>query len=469
MRAFLFLAACIAALAACIAALATCIAALATGAAGVPSAVPHVPIRLITLDPGHFHAALVQKSTYPDVDALVHVYAPEGEDLAEHLQRIEGFNTRSDQPTQWRERVYTGADYLQRMCADKAGNVVVISGNNARKTEYIARAVNAGMNVLADKPMAITPADFALLQQTLVAAHRNGVLLMDIMTERFEITTLLQRALAGQPLLFGELVPGTPEQSSIEMASVHYFSKTVAGVPLKRPPWFFDVHQEGEGITDVATHLVDLVQYEAFPERALQPTDAMVVRARHWATPLTREQFQVVTGASHFPDFLRPDVRDGALHVLSNGELTYRLRNIYAHVTVTWEFEAPSGSGDTHYSLMRGSKANLIIRQGAAEQFKPVLYVEKADTVDYAAFEAALRSAVALLQRAYPGVGLRRAGQVWALTIPARYDVGHEAHFAQVTDIFLRSVRAHRLPEWEVPAMLTKYATIMQAYRMSRP
>ena len=26
------------------------------------------PFRLITLDPGHFHAALVQKSMYPDVD-----------------------------------------------------------------------------------------------------------------------------------------------------------------------------------------------------------------------------------------------------------------------------------------------------------------------------------------------------------------------------------------------------------------
>ena len=49
------------------------------------------------------------------------------------------------------------------------------------------------------------------------------------------------------------------------MKSVHYFSKTVAGVPLKRPPWFFDVRQEGEGIVDTSTHLVDLIQWEAFP------------------------------------------------------------------------------------------------------------------------------------------------------------------------------------------------------------
>ena len=47
--------------------------------------------------------------------------------------------------------------------------------------------------------------------------------------------------------------------------SVHHFSKIVAGAPLKRPQWFFDVRQQGEGIVDVTTHLVDLVQWEAFP------------------------------------------------------------------------------------------------------------------------------------------------------------------------------------------------------------
>ena len=33
-------------------------------------------MRLGVLDPGHFHAALVQKKMYADVDPLVRVYAP---------------------------------------------------------------------------------------------------------------------------------------------------------------------------------------------------------------------------------------------------------------------------------------------------------------------------------------------------------------------------------------------------------
>ncbi len=95
------------------------------------------PIRLITLDPGHFHAALVQKSSYPDIDTVVHVYAPGGQELQAHLSLIEKYNTRGDLPTRWKEEVYQGPDYLSRMLSEKAGNVVVIAGNNQRKIDYI--------------------------------------------------------------------------------------------------------------------------------------------------------------------------------------------------------------------------------------------------------------------------------------------------------------------------------------------
>ena len=134
-------------------------------------------VRLITLDPGHFHAGLVQKFMYPQVSPIVHVYAPAGPDLQEHLQRVEGFNARAEQPTHWDEKVYTGPDFLDRMLQEKAGNVVVLAGNNAHKTEYIDRSISAGFNVLADKPMAITPADFELLQKAFSRATAKKVLL----------------------------------------------------------------------------------------------------------------------------------------------------------------------------------------------------------------------------------------------------------------------------------------------------
>ncbi len=201
--------------------------------------------KLVTIDPGHFHAALVQKFMYADVDPVVHVYAPGGDDLDEHLKRIERFNTRTNDPTHWAEKIHTGENFFEKALAEKSGNIVVLAGNNAKKTDYILRSVKAGLNVLADKPMAITPGDLEKLKQAFSVAASNHVLLYDIMTERFEINSMLQRELSRNAALFGELVKGSPEQPAITKESVHHFSKLVAGVPLKRPQWFFDVRQEG--------------------------------------------------------------------------------------------------------------------------------------------------------------------------------------------------------------------------------
>jgi hypothetical protein len=72
------------------------------------------PVQVITLDPGHFHAALVQKTMFAQVDSVVHVYAPEGADVQDHLKRIGGYNGRPDNPTRWHEEVYTGPTSSQR-------------------------------------------------------------------------------------------------------------------------------------------------------------------------------------------------------------------------------------------------------------------------------------------------------------------------------------------------------------------
>src|SRR5688572_10524708 len=61
------------------------------------------PVQLVTLDPGHFHAALVQKTMYDDVDSVVYVYAPQGNDLKLHLDRINTYNSRAKSPATWNE------------------------------------------------------------------------------------------------------------------------------------------------------------------------------------------------------------------------------------------------------------------------------------------------------------------------------------------------------------------------------
>ena len=198
-------------------------------------------VKLLTLDPGHFHAALVQMYMYDQVDPTVNVYAPEGDDVKMHLDRINIYNTRSERPTSWNEQLYTGDDFLQKMIEEQKGNVVVLAGNNGKKTGYVKAAVDAGINVLSDKPMAIDQKRFKLLEQTLDEAAEKGVMVYDIMTERSEINNELQRVLVAQPELFGELQKGTSEDPAITKESVHHFFKYVSGQPLRRPEWYFDV------------------------------------------------------------------------------------------------------------------------------------------------------------------------------------------------------------------------------------
>jgi predicted dehydrogenase len=324
------------------------------------------------------------------------------------------------------------------------------------------------LNVLADKPMVVRPEDLPKLEQAFTVAASNHVLLYDIMTERYEITTLLQRELSQQPALFGQLEKGTPENPAVQMESIHYISKIVAGAPLKRPTWFFDTSQTGDGITDVTTHLVDLVQFEAFPETPLSPDDVTVINARRWTTPITVKQFKQVTGAAGLPEFLLPYLKNGVLEYHCNGLIEWRLRDIYARISVVWKFEPPPGEGDALHSLLRGTRATLEIRQGPEQNYKPVLYVKKAGNATDLEFDGALADALKSIEAKYPGVEIRKAGKEWELVIPDKYDVGHEAHFAQVTENYLSYLRAGRLPEWEVPGMLTKYATTMRAYELSR-
>ncbi len=426
-------------------------------------------VRLITLDPGHFHAGLVQKFMYPQVSPIVHVYAPAGPDLQDHLKRVEGFNTRADQPTHWEEKVYTGPDFLKRMLREKAGNVVVLAGNNARKTEYIDRSVSAGFNVLADKPMAITPTDFKLLQKAFSRAAAKKVLLYDIMTERFEICSILQRELARMTDLFGTLEKGSPEQPAVVIESVHHFFKEVAGKPLIRPGWFYDARQQGESIPDVGTHLVDAVQWICFPDQALDwRKDIKVLDARRWSTKLTPEQFKRSTGLDRYPDFFKQDIGpDGALEVYANGDVVYALRGVHAKVTALWKFEAPPGAGDTHYAIIRGTRCSLLIKQGAEQGYKPALYVQNTSPAGAADFEQTLRAAVSRLNATWPGLELKPAGAEWEIVIPDKYRVSHEQHFAQVTEKFLRFLANGSMPAWEVPNMIAKYYTTTEAYRLA--
>ena len=54
------------------------------------------------------------------------------------------------------------------------------------------------------------------------------------------------------------------------------------------------------------------------------------------------------------------------------------------------------------------------------------------------------------------------------IIVPGKYRVSHEEHFGQVTAKFLEYLKAGKLPEWEVPGMITKYFTTTSALKLAK-
>jgi len=432
-------------------------------------------VNLVTLDPGHYHASLVQKSMYEQVDPVVYVYAPDGPDVANYLKQIQRFNEREEDPTSWRQKVDTGDDFLEKMLAEKRGDIVVLSGNNRRKAEYIKVSIDAGLNVFCDKPMCIDSQGFKLLEQDFVSAEKNNLLLYDIMTERFNTTCILQKLLVLNKDLFGEMEAGSPENPAVVKESVHHFFKYVAGAPLKRPAWYFDTTQQGEGLVDVTTHLIDLMMWTCFPEQVIDyRQDIEINKARRWPTTLTLAQYEKVTGVADFPDYLKDKLNDdGALPCYANGETTFTMKSFCVKLSVTWNFQAPAGGADTHgadthTSLFRGSRANVIIRQGREQNYRPEVYVEPAPAADAAKVASSLKRTVTGLQRKFPGLKAESAGGGWHIVIPDKCRSGHETHFRNVMEAYLQYLADGRLPEWEVPNMIAKYYITTRSLELAR-
>ncbi|HXN24423.1 MAG TPA: putative oxidoreductase C-terminal domain-containing protein [Candidatus Dormibacteraeota bacterium] len=415
-------------------------------------------VRLITLDPGHFHASLVHKEMYPGVvSPQVHIYAPFGSDLLEHLGRLSLFNTRAENPTTWQLEIHSSPDFFERMVQEKPGNVVMLAGRNNIKIEYIEGSVNAGLNVLADKPWIIGAEDLPRVEMVMDTATKKGLVAYDLMTERYEVTSMLQKELVNDPSIFGAIEKGTPEQPGVEMRSVHYILKLVAGAPNLRPGWFFDVAQQGEGLTDVGTHLVDLVSWTLFQNQPLDyRRDVQVNAAKHWPVTMTREQFRRVTGEKDFPPFLAAAVRDGQLDYFCNGQIAYALKGVNVKLDAVWEYEAPHG--DTHLAIYRGSKARVEVHQEDAERYRTELYVIPNSPADRPAVFAAVRERIRALQAIYSGTSVEEKNDRAWISIPDKYRTTHESHFAQVTNRFLKYINDPKsLPAWENQNMLAKY------------
>ena len=427
-------------------------------------------IELVVLDPGHFHASLLQKFPQKQVNDTVLVFAPEGDELNQYLRSIEGYNQRADNPTDWYGVVYTGNDYLEKMIGEKKGNVVVLAGNNGKKTDYIAKSINAGYNVLSDKPMAINREGFELLKATFDSARVQDLYLYDVMTERYDIINTLTRELVNNKALFGDLQVGTADEPAITMQSVHHYFKEVSGNVLVRPAWFYDVEQQGEGMVDVATHLVDLVNWQCFPTELIDYSrDVKLIGAKHWPTKLTLGDFTRSTTLEAYPELLKKYLKDDILHVYGNGTINYQVKGKNISVTALWNYQAPEGGGDAYSALIKGTLATVAIVQNEEEHYIKQLYIEKNQAADGIAFESALHDLITELQQTYPYLSTKKIrADRYQIVAPVEKRKGHEDYFGMVAAKYFQYLVNRDMPEWEISNMLAKYFITTAALELAK-
>ena len=76
--------------------------------------------------------------------------------------------------------------------------------------------------------------------------------------------------------------------------------------------------------------------------------------------------------------------------------------------------------------------------------------------------------AISQLQSEFPGIKAEKISESeWKILIPSALKIGHEAHFGQVTNNFLKYFKEGMLPEWEIPNMKAKYYTTIEAYKLA--
>lgn len=407
-------------------------------------------IRIIQLDPTHSHAAAAQSEQLNRIDTTVYVYAPSPDDVAPYFQQINAFNTRKVSPTKWHEVSWFGNDYLEKMAADKKGNVVVLAGNNRIKIDYIEHSVNAGMNVFSDKPMVINRSGFERLKKAYQRAGQKGVILFDMMTERYSLINKVQRSLMQDTLLFGKLLPGTADHPSVMESSVHHFYRGGKGT---RPAWYFDVLQQGEGIVDVTTHLIDLTFWKSFPNEIIDyQKDIKVLLANRGSASLTRAEFSAATSLPAIPSSLTQYVKDSALVVFANGSITYLLKGIYTGVQVEWRPETPPDGNDLRNAYAEGTRSKLLIQQKYGQK-QPELCIQKQSKISDKEFRDQLEKTISRLQTEYPGISIAEKSNMFQIVLPS----GLENTYDPTFKMFISHLINKNLPKWEVPNTLAKY------------
>lgn len=328
---------------------------------------------LIVLHPADEQLAQVQSRMNPQIDRTVHVFAPEGEGLQSYLARINAFNSRPDSATSWNEVVSNEGDFLARMLGEKPGNVALLSGRTATAAGYSAACIGGGLNVLSTAPLASGTPEFRELERSLGLADEKGLVLYELMPERYEIAALLQQALARNADFFGIQLCGSPEAPAIVSESVLPLftvrmegtgSSTTLRPGITGPPandktanakgesrensafetapadyddWSYPADSLGlqNAFLLAAAPRIDLIQLAVFGrERIKYNRQIQFTSARQYPAAVPEREYLRASGSAALPPALQPYRSGDTLRLPGNGELRYVLNGVHTGLSI---------------------------------------------------------------------------------------------------------------------------------------
>ena len=182
---------------------------------------------------------------------------------------------------------------------------------------------------------------------------------------------------------------------------------------------------------------------------------------------MPRPLFARVTGRPGFPPDLAPVIAGSELAYRGNAALAFRAGAVRVALDTRWELSAPPGGGDTHRSVIRGTRSLVRVEQGPATGFRRGLSIEPRGETDRVG--AALERALAAWRDAHPGPSLVPAARGWEIRVPPALDAGHERHFPLVLAEFLTLVETGRMPPRLAADTLAKYTLLARAAAGARP
>ncbi|MGL4420922.1 MAG: putative oxidoreductase C-terminal domain-containing protein [Gemmataceae bacterium] len=425
-------------------------------------------IRLMLVEPEHWHSILCQRVLLPGIRPRCYIYGTLNPMTVRHMAALEHYASTKITPTPWEPDYRLGPDPWARFLQEQPGNAVLLAGRNDTKLQQMGLCVQQALPVIADLPWILDLDDLPKLEQLYREADLREVPILDLAPARFDVVSLLQRSLVRDPAIFGQWSAGTIDNPALILENTYYFKKPLAGQMIYRPVWWFDVRISGDGLTEGGVPMADHALWLVAPETPIDyRRDIQVLDASRWPTVIGPDAFQELTQTRPYPENLhRHWIRSGAFQHYGNGTMTVAIRGVHTRITVLWDIEPASpGMPDDHACLARGTRSIIsATRSNSVETALEITPLQETLSV-----HAAVARQCEQWQADIPGLTLQTERDRLRVIVPLNALRNYEVTLTQAMHEVVRQLQFPRsIPAYERSHQLAKHYIGLKATELAR-